>query len=91
MGNEVLCACKPRTRYAIDSFVEGNQFLKQAVIPRVDERNHFDFGYEERGLLMLFKTRETEKEELEAANLANKVVLKPAYFLWRKLNIWSLL
>lgn len=32
----------------------------------------FDFGYEERGLLMLFKTSEVEKEEIETARLANK-------------------
>lgn len=34
--------------------------------------NYFDFGYEEKGLLMLFKTSETEKEEIEAAKLANQ-------------------
>lgn len=33
----------------------------------------FDFGFQERGLLMLYQTRETEKEEAEAAHLANKV------------------
>lgn len=32
----------------------------------------FDFGYEERGLLMLFQTHETEREEIEAAGVANK-------------------
>jgi D-amino-acid dehydrogenase len=31
----------------------------------------FDFGYHERGLLMLFQTRETEHEETEAATIAN--------------------
>jgi len=31
----------------------------------------FDFGYHERGLLMLYQTEETEKEELETARLAN--------------------
>lgn len=31
----------------------------------------FDFGYYERGLLMLYQTRETEREEAEAATLAN--------------------
>ena len=36
------------------------------------KENHFDFGYEERGLLMLFKTSEVEKEEIETAALANK-------------------
>jgi D-amino-acid dehydrogenase len=32
----------------------------------------FHFGYEERGLLMLYQTSETEKEEVNAANLANR-------------------
>lgn len=32
----------------------------------------FHFGYEERGLLMLYQTAETEKEEAEAAKLANR-------------------
>ena len=32
----------------------------------------FDFGFHERGLLMLYKTRETEHEERETADLANR-------------------
>jgi D-amino-acid dehydrogenase len=32
----------------------------------------FDFGYHERGLLMLYKTKETEHEEAEMAKLANQ-------------------
>ncbi len=31
----------------------------------------FDFGYQERGLLMLYQTKETEQEEMETAALAN--------------------
>jgi D-amino-acid dehydrogenase len=31
----------------------------------------FDFGYHERGLLMLYQTKETEHEEAETANIAN--------------------
>lgn len=34
--------------------------------------NHFDFGYEERGLMMLYQTSSTEEEEIEAAHLSNK-------------------
>jgi D-amino-acid dehydrogenase len=33
----------------------------------------FDFGYFERGLLMLYKTKETEHEEIEGAAYANKL------------------
>lgn len=32
----------------------------------------FDFGYHERGLLMLYQTRETEQEEAETAAIANE-------------------
>ncbi|NOT76846.1 MAG: FAD-dependent oxidoreductase [Cyclobacteriaceae bacterium] len=32
----------------------------------------FDFGYKEKGLLMLYQNSETEKEELEAVHVANK-------------------
>lgn len=36
-------------------------------------RDHpFDFGYQERGLLMLYQTAQTEKEETETAQVANK-------------------
>jgi len=34
--------------------------------------NEFEFGYQEKGLLMLFQTAETEKEEIEAAHMANR-------------------
>lgn len=33
----------------------------------------FDFGFEERGLMMLFHDRETEKEEIHTAQLANSI------------------
>lgn len=33
----------------------------------------FDFGYQERGLLMLYQTAAVEKEEIETAHLANSI------------------
>jgi D-amino-acid dehydrogenase len=36
----------------------------------------FNFGYEERGLLMLYQKPETEKEEIEAAHVANDAGVK---------------
>ena len=33
----------------------------------------FDFGYQERGLLMLYQTASVEKEEIETAHLANSI------------------
>jgi D-amino-acid dehydrogenase len=46
--------------------------LSKILYQDLKSERHFDFGFEERGLLMLFKSTETEKEELEAARLANK-------------------
>jgi D-amino-acid dehydrogenase len=46
--------------------------LSKILYQDLKSERHFDFGFEERGLLMLFKSTETEKEELEAAKLANK-------------------
>lgn len=46
--------------------------MSKELYREIVRENHFDFGYEERGLLMLFKTREVEKEEIETAALANK-------------------
>jgi D-amino-acid dehydrogenase len=46
--------------------------LSKILYRQLAEEKIFDFGYEERGLLMLFQTNETEKEEIEAAEVANK-------------------
>lgn len=46
--------------------------LSKTLYRQLAAERDFDFGYEERGLLMLYQTRETEKEEIEAAGLANK-------------------
>jgi D-amino-acid dehydrogenase len=46
--------------------------LSKQLYQELAKENHFDFGYEERGLLMLFKSAETEREEIEAAKVANQ-------------------
>ena len=46
--------------------------LSKNLYRQLAEEKIFDFGYQERGLLMLYQTSETEKEEAEAAHLANK-------------------
>ena len=46
--------------------------LSKNLYRQLADEKIFDFGYQERGLLMLYKTNETEKEEVEAAHLANK-------------------
>ena len=46
--------------------------ISKQLYQELKKKNDFDFGYDERGLLMLYKTSEVEKEEIEAAKLANK-------------------
>lgn len=46
--------------------------LSRQLYQQWNEEKKFDFGFQERGLLMLYQTKETEKEEAEAARLANK-------------------
>ena len=45
--------------------------LSKTLYQQLAKELPFDFGYYERGLLMLYKTAETEKEENETAHLAN--------------------
>ncbi len=45
--------------------------ISKQLYQELARKNVFEFGYKERGLLMLYKTSETEKEEIEAARLAN--------------------
>lgn len=47
--------------------------LSKAEYQRWFKELDFDFGYHERGLLMLYQTAHTEKEEIETAHLANKI------------------
>lgn len=46
--------------------------LSKAMYQHLAKELPFDFGYHERGLLMLYQTKETEHEEAETAALANK-------------------
>jgi D-amino-acid dehydrogenase len=46
--------------------------LSKAMYQQLSKELPFDFGYHERGLLMLYQTKETEHEEAETAALANK-------------------
>jgi len=46
--------------------------LSKALYQQMVRDNPFDFGYEERGLMMLYQTKETEKEEAETAHIANR-------------------
>jgi len=46
--------------------------LSKSLYQQLATENQFDFGYQERGLMMLYQNSETEKEEIEAAHLSNK-------------------
>ncbi len=46
--------------------------LSKGLYQQLQSEKHFDFGYEERGLMMLYREPETEKEEIEAAHLSNQ-------------------
>ncbi len=45
--------------------------LSKSMFKELSTELPFDFGYHERGLLMLYQTKETEHEEMETAALAN--------------------
>jgi len=46
--------------------------LSKAMYQQLSREFPYDFGYQERGLLMLYQTKETEHEEADTARLANK-------------------
>src|SRR5882724_3753771 len=46
--------------------------LSKTMYQQLAKELPFDFGFHERGLLMLYKTKETEKEERETAEFANR-------------------
>jgi D-amino-acid dehydrogenase len=46
--------------------------LSKGMYQEMVRDNPFDFSYQERGLLMLYQTKETEKEEAETAHIANR-------------------
>jgi D-amino-acid dehydrogenase len=47
-------------------------FFSKSMYQQLYKELPFDFGYKERGLLMLYQKAETEKEEIEAAHVANR-------------------
>lgn len=47
--------------------------LSKSMYQQLSKELTFDFGYNERGLMMLYQNAVTEKEETETAHLANKI------------------
>lgn len=45
--------------------------LSKELYQQIAAEKEFQFGYQERGLLMLYKSAEAEREEVQAAHLAN--------------------
>jgi len=45
--------------------------LSKKLFQEINSTKSFDFGYEERGLMMYYRTAETEREEIEAAHVSN--------------------
>lgn len=47
--------------------------LSRKLYTAIAQESTFNFGFKEKGLLMLYKTEAVEKEEMETAHIANKV------------------
>lgn len=56
--------------------LKGLSLLSKAMYQQLAKELPFDFGFHERGLLMLYQTKETEHEETVAATFANKLGIK---------------
>ncbi len=54
--------------------------LSRELYATLAQESNFKFGFQEKGLLMIYKTEHAEKEEIETAKLANKAGI-PAYVL----------
>jgi D-amino-acid dehydrogenase len=65
-------ATKKHVEESIPALKEISLFSK-AMYQQLAKELPFDFGYHERGLLMLYKSRETEREERETAVIANRL------------------
>ncbi len=75
-------ANKEHVEYSIPALKSISVFSK-SMVQQLAAELPFDFGYHERGLLMLYRREESEKEEIETAHIANKAgiearVLSPA-------------
>ncbi len=59
-------------KYAIP-ILRDISLLSRKLYTELAQESFFDFGFKEKGLLMLYKTEAVEKEEMETAHIANKV------------------
>jgi D-amino-acid dehydrogenase len=53
--------------------LRGISLLSKSLYQDFQQDNHFDFGWHEKGLLMLYQTAAMEHEEKEVAAIANRV------------------
>jgi D-amino-acid dehydrogenase len=59
-------------KYAIP-VLKDISLLSRKLYTELAQESFFDFGFKEKGLLMLYKTEAVEKEEMQTAHIANKV------------------
>ncbi len=59
-------------QYAIP-ILRDISLLSRKLYTELAQESFFDFGFKEKGLLMLYKTESAEKEEMKTAHIANKV------------------
>jgi D-amino-acid dehydrogenase len=65
------CATKEHVEKSAIALKEIS-LLSKAMYQQLAKELMFDFGYQERGLLMLYQTKETEHEEAETSHFANR-------------------
>lgn len=59
-------------KYAIP-VLKDISLMSRKLYTELAQESFFDFGFKEKGLLMLYKTEAVEKEEMQTAHIANKV------------------
>ena len=62
---------KHHVEHSVPALHEISQFSR-AMYQQLSKELPFDFGFEARGLLMLYQQAETEKEEIETVHLVNR-------------------
>lgn len=65
---------KKHVEYSIPLLKEIS-LLSKSLYQKLHQENLFDFGYHERGLMILYQTKEVEVEEIEAAHIARRAGL----------------
>lgn len=62
-------------QYAVP-YLRDISWLSKSLYQQLSKENGFDFGYMERGLMMLYQTTNAEKEEIKTSTIANNAGVK---------------